>query len=55
MTKTLPKELTQRLKIILGDNYQNVLDAFSHERRGSFRINTLKSDGSEIFEEFREK
>lgn len=55
MTKSLPGELTQRLKTILGDNYQTVLDAFSHERRGSFRVNTQKRGGSEIFEEFREK
>jgi len=55
MTKSLPGELTQRLKIILDNNYQAVLDAFSNERRGSFRINTLKWDGSEVLEEFREK
>lgn len=55
MTKSLPGELTQRLKTILGDKYNSVLDAFSHERRGSFRINTLKWDGSEVFAELDEK
>lgn len=55
MSKSLPKELTKRLETILGDNYDSILDAFSRERKGSFRINTLKWDGSDVFEEFREK
>lgn len=55
MPKPLPKELQSRLSAILGDNYDRVIDAFSHERRGSFRINTLRWDGSEVFEEFEKK
>lgn len=37
----LPKLLTTRLQAILGSDYESTIEAFSHERIGSFRINTL--------------
>lgn len=51
----LPSLLTSRLESILGSDFPRVLTAFSQERKGSFRINTLKTDGQEVFDEFREK
>lgn len=51
----LPKLLTSRLETILGSDYPSVIDAFSRERRWSFRINTLKWDGREVLEEFEKK
>jgi 16S rRNA C967 or C1407 C5-methylase (RsmB/RsmF family) len=38
----LPIFLTSRLRTILGEDYENVMSAFAHERKSSFRINTLK-------------
>lgn len=55
MTKTLPKELIERLHTILDTHYDSVMDAFSLVRKGSFRINTLRWDGHEVFEEFEKK
>lgn len=55
MSKPLPKELQSRLNIILGTNYPRVIEAFSNPRKGSFRINTLKWDGTDVFEEFEKK
>ncbi len=55
MSKPLPKELQSRLNIILGTNYPRVIEAFSNARKGSFRINTLKWDGTDVFEEFEKK
>ncbi len=50
-----PKLLDSRLRTILGEEYEGVISAFSHERRGSFRINTLKSSEEEVQREFGEK
>lgn len=50
-----PKLLTSRLETILGAYHDSVIDVFSRERNGSFRINTLKSDGAEVLTEFTEK
>ena len=47
--------LTSRLQSILSKDYDTVLEAFSHERNGSLRINLLKWDGTEVFTEFSEK
>lgn len=55
MTKPFPKELQSRLSTILGERYTEVIEAFSHKRDGSFRINTLKWDGTDVFAEFSEK
>lgn len=51
----LPSLLTSRLESILGSDFPSVLTAFSQERKGSFRINTLKTDGKDVFEEFEQK
>jgi NOL1/NOP2/sun family putative RNA methylase len=51
----LPKLLTTRLQTILGSDYESTIEAFSHERIGSFRINTLLWDGVDVFTEFSEK
>lgn len=51
----LPQVLSSRLEKILGDDFASVMEAFSHERIWSFRINTLKSDGTDVFKEFEEK
>lgn len=51
----LPKILTSRLEIILGDDFENVIQAFSTQRKGSFRLNFLKTDGRDVFREFDEK
>ena len=51
----LPKLLTSRLQTILQSDYDTVIEAFSHERKWSFRINTLKWDGSEVFPELEKK
>lgn len=50
-----PKLLTSRLQTILSTDYDSVIEAFSHERKWSFRINTLKWDGTEVFLEFEKK
>lgn len=51
----LPQLLTDRLHTILGTDFVSVFSAFASERRWSFRINFLKTDGREIFLEFAEK
>jgi NOL1/NOP2/sun family putative RNA methylase len=51
----LQKLLTSRLQTILGPDYDQVMDAFSKERSGSFRINTIKSSEREVLEEFDKK
>lgn len=51
----LPQLLTTRLQAILGQDYQNVIEAFSTTRKGSFRLNLLKTDGKDVFREFSEK
>lgn len=55
MSKPLPKELIKRLEYILHEKYNSVIDAFSQTRKGSFRINILKWDGSDVFAEFEKK
>lgn len=51
----LPTLLTSRLHSLLGTDYDSVMAAYSHERKWSFRLNLLKWDGTEVFEEFKEK
>ncbi len=51
----LSKLLDSRLQTILGNDYDSVLEVFSHERKGSFRLNLLKGDGSEVWKEFAQK
>lgn len=51
----LPNILTSRLKLILGENFEYGMNAFSMTRKGSFRINTLKSTESEVLQEFASK
>lgn len=51
----LPKILTARLQKILWEEYHSVIDAFSNERKGSFRLNTLYPSPEEVFEEFKSK
>lgn len=51
----LPSLLTSRLKTILSSDYEGVLEAFSHERRWSFRLNELKTDWKDVFDEFEQK
>jgi NOL1/NOP2/sun family putative RNA methylase len=51
----LPSLLTSRLKTITGDHYDEVIAAFAKNRKWSLRINTLKSDGTDVIQEFSEK
>jgi NOL1/NOP2/sun family putative RNA methylase len=51
----LPNLLTSRLQSILWKEYNHVLEAFSTTRKGSFRLNLLKTDGTDVFAEFGEK
>lgn len=51
----LPKLLTSRLETLLGSDFETVLSAYSAERKGSFRINTLKSSEKEVLEELERK
>ena len=51
----LPPLLRSRLQKILGEEYQNVLSALSHERHWSLRVNTLKSNATEVITECGEK
>ena len=50
-----PKLLTSRLQTILGDDYTSFTEAFSLERKWSFRINLLNWDGSAVMKELAEK
>lgn len=51
----IPSLLNSRLKTILWDNYTRVFDSFAKNRKGSFRLNLLNSDGNDVFEEFKTK
>jgi len=51
----IPQLLQDRLQKILGKDFDAVMSAYSHERMGSFRINFLKGDGTDVFAEFAEK
>lgn len=51
----LPKILLSRWKMILWNDFDAVFWSISHPRKGSFRINTLKTDGADIFQEFKSK
>jgi NOL1/NOP2/sun family putative RNA methylase len=51
----LPLLLQSRLREVLGQDYLSVMSAFASERRGSFRVNTLKWDSSEVERELTEK
>ena len=55
MNALLPQVLLSRLQMILSDDFSSVLDSFSKNRKWSFRLNLLKTDGREIFLEFAEK
>lgn len=46
-----PKNLTQRIQKIFPDQFESIFEAFSSERFGSFRLNTLK-DTSDVWHEF---
>lgn len=50
-----PTLLTSRLKTILGNLYEEVIASFAKNRNGSFRINTLKTNGEDVFIEFASK
>ena len=50
-----PKLLTSRLQTILGPDYNDTLEVFAHERKGSFRINLLKSDEASVLAELESK
>ncbi len=51
----LPPVLTARLEKILGEDFASVMEAYNLERKGSFRLNLLKTDGADVFLEFAEK
>lgn len=53
--KPLPKLFIDRIKEIYPEKHEDILQAFSFERRGSFRVNTLKSTVTEIENEMQEK
>ena len=50
-----PSLLTSRLRTILGSEYDSVLSIFAKNRKWSFRINTLKSNGDDVLEECKTK
>ncbi len=50
-----PSLLTSRLRTILWDNYDSVVASFAKNRKWSFRINKLNSDGTDVFEELSSK
>ncbi len=53
---TLPDIFIQRLKeIIPSKDFDAVLQTFVMDRQKSYRINTLKSDGKEVFKQFEDK
>lgn len=51
----LPSLLTSRLKTILWDRYDEVISSLAKNRKGSLRLNLLKSEGNDVFEEFKTK
>lgn len=51
----LPKLLVSRLESILREDYEASMSAFSTIRKGSFRLNLLKTDGTDVFLECQEK
>ena len=53
--KSLPPKLLERLQQMCPENFQKILKAFAINRKGSFRINFLKTNGDDVFFEFREK
>ncbi len=53
--KSLPPKLLERLQQMYPENFQKILEAFAINRKGSFRINFLKTNGDDVFFEFREK
>ena len=44
----LPSLLRSRLEILFGDTFSDMLHAFSQDRIGSLRINTLNSSPNEV-------
>ena len=53
--KSLPPKLLERLQQMYPENFQKIVKAFAINRKGSFRINFLKTNGDDVFFEFREK
>lgn len=51
----IPSLLTSRLKTILWKDYNSVIDSFAKNRKWSFRLNFLQTDGTEVFEELTQK
>lgn len=51
----LPNLLDSRLRTILGSHYEWVIWSFAKNRKWSLRINFLKTDGSNVLEEFKTK
>ncbi len=50
-----PTLLTSRLKTILGAHYDGVISSFAKDRKWSLRLNLLKTDGTDVIEEFKSK
>ena len=53
--KSLPPKLLERLQQMYPENFHDILQAFATNRKGSFRLNFLKTNGDDVFLEFREK
>ena len=53
--KSLSPKFLERLQQMYPENFQEILEAFAINRKGSFRINFLKTNGDDVFLEFREK
>ena len=53
--KSLPSTFLTRLEQIYPQNFHEILQAFATNRQGSFRLNFLKTNGDDVFFEFREK
>ena len=53
--KSLPPKLLERLQQMCPENFQKILKAFAINRKGSFRINFLKTNGDDVFAEFHAK
>jgi 16S rRNA (cytosine1407-C5)-methyltransferase len=44
----LPEDFLSRLKVIYGDNFQDILNTFEVKKPTTFRVNTLKSTEEEV-------
>lgn len=53
--KSLPQTFLARLQEIHQNEFESILSAFSSKRKGSFRVNFLKSSEEKVLEEMQQK